>query len=153
VRVLEAVPGEDADTAGAGDAAIRRRDLEEASDRGGRGRFAEDAFFAGEAAVGGKNLVVGDAGDGAAGLVPSGYGALPACRVADADGRGDGLRLSDRVAKDDRRSAGGLEAHHLRPAAESAFGVLDEALPVGCDVAGIADGDEEVVRRIAELVD
>src|SRR5262249_45167808 len=134
VRVLEAVAGEDADAAGAGDAALRRRDLEQAGDRSGGGRLAEDAFLAGEAAVSGEDLLVGDAVDGAAGLVPRGNGTLPARRVADPDCRGDGLRLGDRVAEDNRRGARGLEAHHLRAAAEAALGVLDEAFPVSGDV-------------------
>ena len=50
-------------------------------------------------------------------LVAGGLGALPARRVADADRGRDGLRVLDELAEDDRRGAGGLEAHHLRLAA------------------------------------
>ena len=81
-------------------------------------------------------------------------GELPARRVADADGRRYRLRLLDRMPQDDGRGAGRLPAHHARSLRRPAeLVVLAEAAPVGGDVAGVADGDEQVVGRVAEGVD
>ena len=69
------------------------------------------------------------------------HGLLPRRRIADADGRRDRLRLSHRSALDDGRRARGLEAPHARQAGGMArVGVLAVALPIGRDVACVADG-------------
>ena len=121
---------------------------EQAGDRGGRGGLAEDAFAGGEPAVGVEDLLVGDGGDAAARGGEGVHRLLPARRVADPDRRGDGLRLGDRGAVDQRRRALGLEAVEDRRRAE-----LLEAAPVGGDVAGVADRDRQRPGRLAELLD
>ncbi len=57
------------------------------------------------------------------------------------------------VPEDDRRRAGRLEAVHPGPAgAEPSRVVVQEAGPVGADVAGVADRDGEDVRSPAQVV-
>ena len=66
------------------------------------------------------------------------------------------VRVLHDLAGDDRRGAGGLEAPHARGLlreAASGFGVLAVALPVGGDVAGVADRQAVDVGGVAEHVD
>src|SRR6185295_14082745 len=72
---------------------------------------------------------------------------LPASWVADSDGRGDRLRLGNRLAVDQGGCPLRLEAVHDRR-----LPVLLKTPPPGGDVAGIADRDGERVRGAAELV-
>src|SRR5689334_10198296 len=100
--VLQAVPGDGADDPGP-----RRHEAglvarEQARNRRRGPRLDEDALLRREVAVGLEDLLVGDGLDAAAGLVASGHGLLPRRRVADADRRGDGLGMVDRVTEDDR---------------------------------------------------
>ena len=69
---------------------------------------------AGEQPVGGQDLPVGDGLDRAAGLVPGGDRQVPRRGVADPDRGGHGLGVGDRLARHERRRAGGLEAQHPR---------------------------------------
>src|SRR3954447_24308230 len=117
VGVLEAMAGEDADDGLRGRRVLDGREAvgEEAGDGGGAGGLAEDAFVVGEPAVGVQDLFVGDGGDAAAGGGKGGHRLLPAGWVADPDRRGDGLRVLDRLAADQRRRALGLEAVENRP--------------------------------------
>src|SRR5205809_7730906 len=80
-------------------------------------------------------------------------GTLPTGGVSDADGGGDSLRILDGMAVDNGGGSGGLVAEHAREGVGLFRGVVFlVAFPVGGDVAGVADGDEMKVRRIAELV-
>ena len=73
---------------------------------------------------------------------------LPPRRVADPDRARDRLGLLDAMAEHERRRALGLEAEHLRRLPD-----LLEALPVGRDVAGVADRDAQPVDLAELLVD
>ena len=73
----------------------------------------------GQQAVGVEDLLVGDGGDPAARRGDRRHRLLPARRVADPDRRGDGLRLLDRMAVDQRRRALGLEAVEDRVASRA----------------------------------
>jgi len=79
---------------------------------------------------------------------------LPACRVANPYGCGDGFRFIYNISADDRSSAFSLEAHHLgfslRPSCLIVFG---KAFPVSGDVAGIAHRYKQIVRGIVQLID
>ena len=120
---------------------------------GGRGRLAEDPLLAGEGPVGRQDLVVADGVDPAARRVASVDRLGPRGRVADPDGGRDRVGSLDPVADHERRRAGRLEAPHPRSVADDAGrGVLAEALPVGADVAGIADRDGQDLRRPAQVV-
>ncbi len=62
--------------------------------------------------------------------------------------------MRDGVAGHDRRGALGLGADHSRQARRpTSRMVLAKALPVGRDVAGVADREHQVIRRVAENVD
>ena len=150
VGVLQAVAGEDADDRLGRRVALDHRQAvgEDAGDRRGGGRLAEDSLARGEEAVCVEDLLVGDGGDAPARLGDGGHRLLPAGRVADADRRGDRLGVGDRLAADERRCALGLEA--VEPGRLLA---LAEAAPPRGDVAGVADGDRERTRRLAELLD
>ena len=142
LRVLEAVAGEHADDALGAVDAVRQQ----AGDRGGGGRLAEDALVGGQEAVGVEDLRVGDGADVAARGGEGLHRLLPARRVADPDRARDRLRVRDRLAGDQRRGALGLEAEQPRRRPH-----LLEALVVGGDVAGVADRDAERVE-LAERV-
>ena len=79
---------------------------------------------------------------------------LPAGRVANPDGRGNGLRLLHDVVEKNRRGTGRLESGHARqlrgPAELVEFAV---ALPVSRDVAGVADRQNVDIRRVAQFLD
>ena len=121
-----------------------------------RRRLDEDADLGREHPVRGEDLLVGDGLDQTAGDVARLDRLLPGRRVADPDRRGDGLGLVDRVAAHDRGGAVGLEAPHDRGARRDgvgALGVLAVALPVGGDVARVADGQDVDVGSVAQRVD
>ncbi|OPZ92262.1 MAG: hypothetical protein BWY73_00877 [candidate division TA06 bacterium ADurb.Bin417] len=62
--------------------------------------------------------------------------------------------MLDRPALDQRRGAGGLEAQHPgQPGGLAEPAVLPVALPVGGDVAGVADRQDVVVGGVAQAVD
>jgi hypothetical protein len=71
-------------------------------------------FFRGKEFVRGQNLRVAHHVDQAAGFVASRFRLLPARRIADADGGGDGLGIGHGLATHDGCGAGGLKAAHLR---------------------------------------
>ena len=87
------------DSGGAAPSTVGQAVGEQAGDRGGRGRLAEDALAGGEPAVGVEDLLVGDRGDAAARGGEGVHRLLPAGRVADPDRRGDGLGVGDRVRR------------------------------------------------------
>src|SRR5699024_5797010 len=88
------------------------------------------------------------------GLVPGRDGTVPRGRGPDPDRGGDGLRVRDRGAVDERCRARGLHAHHPGTRGDDALGVvLAVALPVRRDVAGVTDGQEMQIGRAAEHVD
>ena len=125
----------------------------QARDGGRGGRLDEQPLGAREQAVGVEDLLVRHRLDHPAGLVARRKGALPACGIADTDCGGHRLRLGDGRAVDDGRGAGGLEAHHRRPASGRAILViLLEPLPIGGDVPRVPHGDEERVGRLAQCV-
>ena len=100
-----------------------------------------------------EDFVVGDFGDEASGFLGGLDGSVPAGGVADLDGGGDGFGFFDGTAVYDGRGAGGLESVHFRVLLCAAVAkVFLETLPVGGDVAGVADGQEVKVWRSAELV-
>ena len=81
-------------------------------------------------------------------------GPVPTGRVADPDGGGHRLGVLDRVAGHDGRGARGLEPEHARqPGGPARLLVLEVALPVGGDVAGVAHRDAVDVGGVAERVD
>src|SRR4051794_2655399 len=143
LRVLEAVAGEDADDAVGPFDAVG----EQPGDAGGGGRLAEHALVGREEAVGVEDLGVGDRLDLPPARREGLHRLLPACWVADPDGARHGLGLRDGRAVHERRRALGLEAEEPRPGAH-----LGEALVVGGDVAGVADGNAECVE-LAERVE
>src|SRR5688572_25917816 len=150
LRVLEAVARKDADGAPAA-YPPRARLLQEPGDAGRACRLDEQALLARKELVGLEDLGVSDGIDQAFGFVAGGGGALPARGIADADGGGDSLGVRDRLAADDRRGAGGLEAPHARVVRGAVYlGGEREAAPVGGDIAGVAHGDRENLGRVAE---
>ena len=136
------------DSGGGGVLDDRQAVGEQAGDRSGRGRLAEDAFGGGKPVVGVEDLLVGDGGDAAARGGEGRHRLLPAGRVADPDRGGDGLGVGDGGAADQRRRALGLEAVEDRRRAD-----LLEAAPVGGDVAGVADRDRQRAGGAAQLLD
>ena len=157
LRVLEAVPGDRETIA----RARRARSpascgCEQPGDATRRRRLDEDADLGREQAVRGEDLLVGDRAD----EPPDSSRASTACsheagfpiRIA----RGDGLGLVDRVprARSARRPRPGSPTSGAcawrGPAGEP---VLAVAPPVRGDVAGVADGQEVDVGRVAERVD
>src|SRR5450759_1844959 len=157
-RVLEPMTGHRADDAHA------RRDQtcgmrgERPGDAGGRCRLDEDALPGRQESVCGQDLCIGDGIDPATRLVACLYGLPPRRGVADPDGGGNGLRVVDGVALDDRRRTLGLEPPHpgqLRCGAWlfTAAVVLAVATPVGRDVAGVADREAVDIRCVAQHVD
>src|SRR6185369_4252665 len=146
VGILEAVARKRADYHSARLDASTVGELLEPGDRCGRGRLGKDALARSEQLVRVHDLVVGYRLDHPARLIAGGLGAFPADGVPDPDGRRDGFLLGDRMSEHDRRRAGRLEAHHLRPRRDhGVVEVLAVAHPVGCDVAGIADRKDVVV--------
>src|SRR3712207_3897112 len=134
VGVLQAVPGEDAHDRALGTSAFFC-ELEETRDPGCGSGLAEDALLAGEQALSGEYLLVGDALDEPTGLAHRRQGALLARRGADADGARHGLRALEVVAGHQRRGAFGLEAEHAgRVLRVPRLAPLPEPLPVGGDV-------------------
>ncbi len=127
--------------------------LQQPGDARGGGGLDEDALLLREQPVGGEDLPVGDRLDVAAGLVAGVERLLPGSGVADPDGGRDRRGRGDTGAGHDGRGAGGLEAEHARALRRDAVrGVLPVALPVGRDVAGVADGQAVHVGRVAERV-
>src|SRR5439155_18154986 len=106
LRVLQPVAREHADDALRVAGAV----VDQAGDRGGAGRLAEDALARGEQAVGVEDLLVADGVDAAARVAHRGHRLLPARGVADADGACHRLRLLHALTGDERRRAFGLEA-------------------------------------------
>src|SRR5690606_35069312 len=123
-----------------------------ATEGGGGGRLAEHAFFLCQQFLCGEDFGVGEFVEPAAGFFLQGPGLVPALRVADADGGGDGFRVLHRAAAHERGGAGGLVADHFRGAADDAgIFVFAVAHPVRGDVPGVADGQAVVVRGAAEF--
>src|SRR6478735_6353088 len=159
--VLEPVTGHGAHDACAGGHEPCGVARQQARDRRGRAGLDEDALLRREVAVGVEDLLVGDGLDAATGLVAGGDGLLPRRRVADADRGRDGLGVVDRVAEDDRRGTGSLEAPHPGQVGRRSRGrvgdglgeVLAVATPVRRDVAGVADREAVDVGGVAERVD
>ena len=139
LRVLEPVAGQHAHDPRD---ALGRAVLQEAGDARGARRLAEDALDRREELVGVEDLLVGHGAHHAVRGRHRRHRLLPARRVADADRAGDRLGVLDHAALDQRRGARGLEAEHARRPAH-----LLEALPVGSDVAGVADRDAQRVDR------
>src|SRR6185503_10952319 len=149
--ILEAVAREDADDATKPLRRAGARALTKARDRRGARGLAEDAFVRGDVAIRGDDLLVTHGLDRAAGLIARGDCTLPRGGVADPDRCRDGVRVRHLASEDDRRGALGLETEHLRPRTSHALRRrFDEPAPVGGDVPGVADRDEERLRRVAE---
>src|SRR5439155_5634989 len=89
IRVLHAVPGENADHPPRVAQPTGVRALAQTGDGSGRRGLAEDAFTPRDEAVRVEDLVVGHGVDRAAGFVARCDGALPRGRVADAYRGGD----------------------------------------------------------------
>src|SRR6185312_6813587 len=125
--------------------------LEQPGDTRRARRLSKEPFSCGKEAVGFEDLFVADRFDQSATLVPGGDSALPRSRVADADRRRDRLWLWHRNATDERGGAGGLEAVHLRVQRRAAeFRAFAESLPVGGNVASVADRDRDQFGRVAQ---
>src|SRR5206468_323533 len=113
----------------------------------------EDALLAGQGAIRAQDLLIGDDVDPAAGVLHRLEGGTPRCRVPDLDRGRDRARLLDDAVLVDRRRARGLETDHPRQLAHAPGAVVFAvAAPVRGDVAGVADGDQMVVRRATELI-
>ena len=153
-RVLEAVPGQDADDERvAVDARRRPRPCATPGDARRRGRLAEDALVAGEVAVGGEDLVVGH---GARSGRPTRR--APRSPASTTPGRRSGSRSRSSPGGRPGRplTSGAAPAAwkpHIRGVAGDPAGrrVLAEPRPVRADVAGVADRDGQDVRRAAQL--
>src|SRR5258706_8499809 len=151
VRVLHSVTGENAHDPLRAAEGVRAHALAQSRDRrGGRG-LGENALAAGEEAVRVQDLAVAHRVDRAARFIPGGHRALPRRRIADPYCGRDGLGLGNGLSADERRRALRLVAVHPRPLpCHAGARSLDEALPVGRDVSGVPDGDEQGVGRVAE---
>ena len=115
VGVLQAVPGQGADhRVGRGNLAALDV-TQRAGDRGGRRRLAEHALVSRQQLLRGEDFRVAAFVEPAVRLLLRGPGQVPALRMADADRGGDGFRMLDRLAAQERRRAGGLEPRHARP--------------------------------------
>ena len=149
IGVLEAVAREHADHRGAEGHLLAA--LDQPGHGSGAGRFTEDPFATAQQLVGLDDLGVGHSHESALAFALGFQGVLLVHRVADADGRGDRVGLLHGVAEHHRRRPGGLEAHHAGQGAAAAGGlVLLETHPIGADVAGVAHGDAEPIRRISQ---
>ena len=150
--VLQAVAGEHAHHGGS-----RRHfvaSLQQARHGGGTGGLAEHPLTTTQQLVGVDDLGVGHGHEVTVAFDLRLEGFFSVHRIADPDGRGDGVRLLHRVTQHQWRGPGGLEAHHSRQgAAMAGLPVFVEAHPVGADVAGIAHRDAEPVGGVAEGVD
>src|SRR4051794_15084597 len=145
LRVLQPVTREHADDAVGAVDPVRQQ----AGDAGGGRRLAEHALAGGQEAVGVEDLGVRDGGDLAARRGEGLHRLLPTGGVADPDRARDRLRMRDRRAVHERGRALGLEAEQPGVGAH-----LLKALPVGGDVAGVADRDAERVelaQRVEQL--
>src|SRR5579862_3032721 len=87
--------------------------LAEARNAGSRGGLDEDPFLRREKFVGVENFGVAHHVDQPARLIAGGFGEFPTCRIADANGGGDGLRFLDRMTAHDGRGALGLKPDHF----------------------------------------
>src|SRR6185436_10107215 len=91
--------------------------------------------------VGLQNLVVGYFVDVTSRFLERVSGTQPACRIANADRRGNSIRICNRTTIDDWRGPGGLETEHPRKSIGPLRAVIFLVpFPVGGDVAGIAYG-------------
>ena len=122
--------------------------LEQPGDARGRGRLAEDALVRGEEAVGVEDLVVGDRADRAARGASSRPSPPPSARGCRSGSRSRPSRAARpaRRARAARRPRPGSRASAARAPASC------EALPVGGDVARVADRDAQRVE-LAELLE
>ena len=94
IRVFQAMPGQRRDDGDRfGEEALCGQ-FAQPGDGRGAGRFREQSFQRGEHRVGSQNLRVGHGVDQAAGLVAGGNGAVPAGRIADANGGRHRLRVA-----------------------------------------------------------
>src|SRR5918997_5694119 len=126
-------------------------ELEEPRDPGGRGRLAEDALLLGEGLLGGEYLRVRDALYEPLRLAHGGQSAFPARGRPDADRARYRLGTLEILAGYQRRSPLGLEAEHPGGSFDEAgLAPLLEASPIGGNVAGVADGQGEGIRRAAQ---
>ena len=133
-RVLEAVPGQDADDARAG---LDAR-LDERGQPGCGGRLAENTFLAGEVAPGLEDRLVGERHDAATRLAHSLSGLLGVRRIRDANRRRERRPPLRSLAGDERRPARSR---------------LREATRIGTDVAPAAVREREHVRCASEVLD
>ena len=152
VRILQAIAGEDANHG-------RSRwdlilSLQQTGDGSCTGGFAEDAFLATQELVGLDDFCIRHIQESAVAGLTGGDGFGSVHRIADADGRCNGVRIAHGGVVDQRGGTAGLEPHHSRKgAAVTGLLVFLEAHPIGGDVAGIAHGNAEPVRSITEGID
>ena len=128
-----------------------RKGFLQSGHRGGAGGLNEDALGFGQQLVRLEDFRVGHLVDPSARLLRGGEGAGAAGGIPDADGGGHGLGILHHVAVDERGGAGRLPPEH--PRARSLGQGLDKPLPVGGDVAGVANRQKMKVGRFAQSVE
>ena len=127
---------------------------EQKRERRRRGRLAEEAFAAGKPDLSRDDLGVGDRLDRSARLVAGAGRTFPRSRITDPDRRRHGPGVRDGLAGDDGGRPVGLGSHHpWQASGATGCVILPEALPVGGDVASVADRQQQVIRSLAQRID
>ena len=107
--------------------------------------------FARELPVGVQDLAVGNGADRAFGIARGFLRLFPRGRIPDADRGRDRRRLLDRMADDDRRRTGRLEAEHAGQERDVVrVALFAVALPVRRDVPGVPYRHHVVVGRASQ---